>query len=153
MGRTDTAFRVLAAEPEAIYRALVYPAAVAQWLPPGGMTARIDTWDPRPGGSYRMTLRYGLVGSGKSTADSDVISGRFVELVPGERVVQDAEFVSDDPAFGGTMRMTWTLRATEVGTEVRIRADDVPPGITAEDHALGLEGSLANLAEFVTRRI
>jgi uncharacterized protein YndB with AHSA1/START domain len=92
-------------------------------------------------------------GFGKSTADSDVISGRFVELVPGERVVQDAEFVSDDPAFGGTMRMTWTLRATEVGTEVRIRADDVPPGITAEDHALGLEGSLANLAEFVTRRI
>jgi hypothetical protein len=47
------------------------------------------------------------------------------------------------------MRMTWTLRATDGGTEVEIRADDVPPGIAADDHAMGLASSLANLAELV----
>jgi uncharacterized protein YndB with AHSA1/START domain len=36
MGRTDMASRVVAAEPDAIYRALVDPAAVARWLPPRG---------------------------------------------------------------------------------------------------------------------
>jgi uncharacterized protein YndB with AHSA1/START domain len=96
-----------------------------------------------------LALTYGRAGPGKSTADSDVVTGRFVELVPGERVVQDAEFLADDPAYGGTMRMTWTLRATDGGTEVEIRADDVPPGIAADDHAVGLASSLANLAELV----
>ena len=113
------------------------------------MTGSVDEWNPRPGGSYRITLTYSETGLGKSSADSDVVAGRFVELVPGERVVQDADFVADDPAFEGTMRLTWTLRATDGGTEVEIRADNVPLGITAEDHAIGLASSLANLAELV----
>jgi hypothetical protein len=34
---------------------------------------------------------------------------------------------------------------------VDIRADDVPAGISAEDHAVGLASSLANLAAYVER--
>jgi len=37
------------------------------------------------------------------------------------------------------------------GTRVGIVADDVPDGISAEDHATGLASSLANLAEHVDR--
>jgi hypothetical protein len=37
------------------------------------------------------------------------------------------------------------------GTRVEFRADDVPPGISAEDHAAGLNSSLANLARYVER--
>ena len=33
------------------------------------------------------------------------------------------------------------------GAEVTIRAENVPAGISAEDHAEGLNSSLANLAE------
>jgi len=35
------------------------------------------------------------------------------------------------------------------GTEVTIGAFDVPPGISAEDHARGIASTLANLAAFL----
>jgi hypothetical protein len=69
--------------------------------------------------------------------------------VPNARVVQAVEFVSDDPAFAGTMTMTWEVAAQSDGTQVTIRAVDVPEGISAEDHAVGLSSSLAQLAAFV----
>ena len=60
--------------------------------------------------------------------------------------MQAVDFESDDPAFAGTMTMTWTLTADAGGTRVDITAADVPSGISAEDHAAGLASSLANLA-------
>jgi hypothetical protein len=45
--------------------------------------------------------------------------------------------------------MTWEVTAVDGGTRVNITADDVPDGISAEDHADGLASSLANLAEHV----
>ena len=151
MARTDTGSRVVAAPPDRVYAALVDAEALATWLPPDGMSGRFERFDARPGGSYRMVLTYADASGapGKATADSDVVDGRFVELVPGRRVVQTGDFESDDPAFAGTMTTTWTLEATGGGTLVTIRADDVPDGISAEDHAAGLASSLANLATFV----
>jgi len=88
---------------------------------------------------------------GKATADSDVVEARFVDIVPGVRVVHAVDFVSDDARYAGTMTMTWEVTATEAGTRVDIRADDVPAGISADDHAAGLASSLANLATHVER--
>ena len=97
-----------------------------------------------------MVLTYADASSapGKATADSDIVEGRFVELVTGLRIVQAVDFVSDDPAFAGTMTMTWELARVDGGTRVTFRADDVPAGISAEDHAAGLASSLANLAAY-----
>jgi uncharacterized protein YndB with AHSA1/START domain len=151
MGRTDSASRVIAAPPDTVYAALVDPDALTSWLPPDGMTATMERYDARPGGSYRMVLRYADASGapGKTTADADVVESRFVELVPGERVGQAVDFVSDDPAFHGTMTMTWQVEAVAGGTRVEVRADDVPTGISAEDHAAGLTSSLANLAAYL----
>jgi hypothetical protein len=60
------------------------------------------------------------------------VEARFVEIVPNVRVVQAVDFVSDDPAFAGTMTMTWELSAETAGTRVEIRAVDVPPDISPE---------------------
>lgn len=153
MPRTDTGSRVIAAPPGRVYDALVDREALTEWLPPEGMTARFERFDPRPGGSYRLALTYrdasGAVG--KSTADSDVVEARYVDIVPGERVVQAVDFVSDDDSFAGTMTMTWEVTAVDGGTRVDITAEDVPDGISAEDHAAGLASSLANLAAYVER--
>jgi hypothetical protein len=65
--------------------------------------------------------------------------------------VQAVDFVSDDPVYSGTMTMTWEVTAFDAGTRVEIRADDVPDGISAEDHAAGLASSLANLAAYLER--
>jgi uncharacterized protein YndB with AHSA1/START domain len=151
MPRTDKASRVVAAPPERVYAAFVDPAELLAWLPPAGMSGRFDRFDARPGGSYRLTLTYSEAGRGKATADSDVVEARFVDVVPNVKVVQAVDFVSDDPAYAGTMTMTWEVAATDGGTRVEIRADDVPDGISAEDHAVGLASSLANLAAHVER--
>jgi len=151
MSRTDRGSRVMAAPPSRVWAALVDPGALAAWLPPGEMTGRFERFDARPGGSYRLVLTYSDAAGapGKATADSDVVDARFVDIVPGERVVQAVDFVSDDPAFAGTMTMTWAVTAAGAGTRVDIVAEDVPDGISAEDHAAGLSSSLANLAAYV----
>lgn len=151
MPRTDIASRVIAAPPAQVYAALVDPAALEAWLPPDGMTATFERFDPSPGGSYRLVLTYAdtSLAAGKTTADADVVEARYVDVVPDVRVVQEVDFVSDDPAFAGTMTMTWEVTAIDGGTRVDITADDVPEGISAEDHATGLASSLANLAAYV----
>jgi uncharacterized protein YndB with AHSA1/START domain len=151
VSRTDTTSRVIRADPERVFAALVHADAVAQWLPPSGMSGRFERFDARPGGSYRLVLTYesDSAGAGKATADTDVVEARFVDIVPGVRVVQAIDFVSDDPAFAGTMTMTWELSAVADGTRVEIRAVDVPTGVSPEDHAVGMASSLANLAAFV----
>ncbi|GHH03009.1 SRPBCC family protein [Comamonas sp. JC664] len=151
-GRTDTASRIISATPGTLYRAFVQPEAVATWLPPEGMKGHIQVFEPRAGGTYRMTLTYERSehpAPGKSSENEDIVIGQFVELVPDERVVQRFEFESDDPAFAGTMTMTWRLTPVAQGTEVTIVCEDVPVGIRQEDHLAGLTSTLANLAAFV----
>ena len=153
MARTDTASLVIAAPPDRVYAALVDPEALTAWLPPDGMSGRFERFDARPGGSYRLVLTYADASTapGKATAESDVVEARFVDVVPGRRVVQAVDFVSDDAAYAGTMTMTWEVTPVDAGTCVEIRADDVPAGIAAEDHAAGLASSLANLASYLRR--
>lgn len=129
MTRTDTAQREIGAPPADVFAALVDPAALGAWLPPAGMSGRFEHFDARPGGSYRMVLTYDDPAvAGKSGGSDDVVEGRFVSVDDDRRVVQAVDFVSDDPSLAGTMTITWTLTPTPAGTEVEIRADDVPDG-------------------------
>ena len=115
------------------------------------MTAGFERFDLRPGGSYRLVLTYPDASGapGKATPQSDIVEARYVEIVPDVRVVQAVDFVSDDPAFAGTMTMTWQVVPVDGATRVEFIADNVPDGISAEDHAVGLSNSLANLADYV----
>lgn len=151
MGRTDTASRVITASPARVYAALIDAKALVAWLPPVGMSGSFERFDARAGGSYRLVLTYADASTapGKATADSDVIEAQFVELVPGALVVQAVDFASDDPANAGTMTMIWELTEVEGGTRVDIRAQNVPAGISAQDHAAGFDSSLANLATYL----
>jgi uncharacterized protein YndB with AHSA1/START domain len=145
---------VIAAPLERVYAALVDPEALMAWLPPAGMTGEFERFDLQPGGSYRMVLTYAdpSTSRGKATADSDIVEARFVDIVPGVRVVQAVDFVSDDPAYAGTMTMTWEVTAVHGGTRVDITADDVPDAVSREDHAAGLTSSLVNLAGFLAEK-
>jgi uncharacterized protein YndB with AHSA1/START domain len=151
MPRTDRASRVIHAPVARVFNALVNRDALETWLPPRGMTARFERFDPTPGGSYRLLLTYAdpADSRGRTSADSDIVEVRYVDIVPDDRVVQAVDFVSDDTAFAGTMKMTWAVRAIDSGTRVEITADDVPEGISADDHAAGLTSSLDNLASYV----
>lgn len=148
--RTDSASRIIDASPQSIYRAFIDPDALTSWLPPKGMTGQMHAFDARPGGCYRMTLTYqDTEHAGKTSENSDTVEGKFVELVPNERIVQEVDFQSDDAAFAGTMTMTWSIAAVPGGSEVTILCENVPEGIRKEDHDAGLKSTLENLAAFV----
>jgi uncharacterized protein YndB with AHSA1/START domain len=134
-----------------VFAALISPEALVQWLPPSGMHARFERFDMRDGGSYRLVLTYDDASGepGKTSAGSDVSEVRIVQIAPEERVVQEVDFESDDPAFQGTMRMEWSLHGESEGITVEFEARDVPEGIRARDHAEGLTSSLSNLAAYL----
>jgi uncharacterized protein YndB with AHSA1/START domain len=151
MARTDRASLLIHADPERVFAALVDREALLTWLPPKGMTGAFERFDLRDGGSYRLVLTYADAAGapGKTSADTDVAEVRIPRIVPGERVLQEVDFESDDPAFRGTMRMEWIVRGGPDGTTVEIEARDVPDGVRARDHAEGLTSSLANLAAYL----
>lgn len=152
--RIDTAARVIQAPPSAIYRAFMDPESLVSWLPPEGMSARIDEFDAREGGTYQLTLTYEADPSyvGKTSDNTDVSRGRFLKLVPDTKIVTAGVFDSEDPAFAGEMTQTWYLEEVPEGTKVTIVSENVPPGIGKEDHDAGMNSSLGNLADFLENR-
>ena len=85
------------------------------------MTGRFEHFDARPGGSHRLVWR------------------------PRTRRPRGKSAVDSDvvDAMGG--------HPVDARSRVDIRADDVPDGINAADHAAGLSSSLDNLAASVER--
>lgn len=117
------------------------------------MTGRFERFDARPGGSYRLVLTYDdSAVAGKATPSSDIVDVRFLDVVPGVRIAQAVDFASNDPAFAGTMTMTWEVSEHEDGTQVTVRAENVPAGISPEAHEAGLTSSLAQLETFLNRQ-
>lgn len=153
--RTDSGSKFIRASPHIIYEAMLNQDAVAAWRPPAGMKAEVYAFEPREGGIYRMAFIYqdkAYATAGKTSGNADVFEGRFVELVPDERVVEEVVFESDDPAFAGTMTITTTLVPLKGGTEVTITCSNVPTGIKEEDHQQGIRSTLENLAAFAVKR-
>jgi uncharacterized protein YndB with AHSA1/START domain len=154
-GYTRTS-RLIDAPREALYEAFIDRDAVAAWLAPEGMTSSVRDFDARVGGGYSMTLVYPESEEhfhGKSSEREDRFTARFVELVPFERIVQTIRFESDDPTFGGEMTMIVTLDEREVGTEVTIEFEQIPPGIRPEDNDAGTRSSLEKLARYIERGV
>jgi len=148
---THSAARTILASPRAIYRAFLDPETVASWRPPKGMSAKIFSFDPRTGGGYRMAFIYddARPNVGKSSADADVFEGRFIELIPDEKIVEAVTFESKDPAYAGIMTITTQLTPVRDGTKVTFVAANVPRGISAADHKAGMESTLKNLANLL----
>jgi uncharacterized protein YndB with AHSA1/START domain len=153
-GRTDSASRIIQASPQMIYDSFIDPKAYIAWLPPKGMKGDIQQYNAQAGGTYRMSLTYTDLShsaQGKSSEHVDIVEGKFLELIPDEKIVQLAVFESDDPDFAGDMIISWLFEKVREGTKVTVVCDNVPAGITKEDHNVGLNESLDNLAAFVER--
>jgi len=148
---TATLHQQINAPRHQVYAALLDPAAVQQWMVPDGMTSEVHYFEAREGGQFRISLTYEEpTGAGKTTAHTDTHHGRFVALVPDERVVQAVEFETDDPSMQGEMLITYALAdAPDGGTDLRATHEMVPPGISPEDNATGWRMSLGKLARLV----
>jgi uncharacterized protein YndB with AHSA1/START domain len=145
MSNTIRLHRIIATKPEKIYRAFVESDAVASWLPPYGYLCTVHELHAKVGGSHRMSFRNFTTGEGHS------FGGTYLELVPGERLVYTDKF--DDPGLPDEMRVTVTLKAVSVGTEVNIEQEGVPDVIPPEACYLGWQDSLDKLAKLVVPEI
>lgn len=133
--------RVLRASPDRVYRAFLDPDAMAKWLPPAGFTGKVHQMDARVGGSYKMSF------TDLATGHSHAFGGRYLELVPGERLRYTDVF--DDPNLAGEMQTTVTLAKVPSGTELNIVQEGIPAVIPVHDCYLGWQDSLFLLAHLV----
>jgi uncharacterized protein YndB with AHSA1/START domain len=147
--RTDQVSRVILAPPRSLYRAHLDREMLGNWRAPEGVRAEILAFDGRLGGEYLIELHYPAAlanETGKTGPSVDRFRGRFEELVPDEKIVEQIQFESDDPAFARPMIMTTTLRAVKDGTKITVTCSEVPAAIAAGDHISGITAALRNLA-------
>jgi uncharacterized protein YndB with AHSA1/START domain len=78
--------------------------------PPHGFTAKMHQMDARVGGTYEMSFK------NFNTGTSHSFGGKFLELVPNERLRYTDAF--DDPNLPGEMQTTVVLKKVSVGTEI-----------------------------------
>jgi uncharacterized protein YndB with AHSA1/START domain len=102
------------------------------------MTSHVHAFESREGGTFRISLTYDApTGVGKTTAHTDTYRGRFVKLVPNERVVEVVEFETADLALRGEMTITITLADAGGGTEILAVHDGLPPVLSPADDEIG----------------
>jgi uncharacterized protein YndB with AHSA1/START domain len=114
------------------------------------MTCEVHSFDAREGGTYRISLTYDApTAAGKTTAQTDTYHGRFVKLVPNEKVVEVDEFETADPALRGEMTITITLVDAPGGADLLAEHKGLPPGVSPADNETGWRMALAKLAALV----
>lgn len=138
---TITLHRVLRTTPEKLYRAFTAPEAYEKWIPPYGFTCKVHEMNAAVGGSYRASF------TNFTTGQSHSFGGRYLELVPNERICHTDAF--DDPNLPGEMRVTVTIKKVLVGVDLHIVQEGVPAVIAPEACYLGWQESLAQLARLV----
>ena len=149
---TSRVSRIIKAPRTKIYQAFVDAKSVAAWLSPDDMQIHVHHFEPREGGTFRISLLYQNpedAQSGKTSGDTDTYHGRFVRLIPDEKIVEAIEFETQEPGFTGEMTMTVTLTDVAGGTEVTLLYENVPTGIRPEDNEAGSRSSLQKLANLV----
>ena len=137
--------RVLRATPDRVYRAFIDPEAMAKWLPPNGFTGKVHSIEARVGGSYKMSFK------NFTTGESHSFGGKFLELVPNERLRYTDRF--DDPNLPGEMQTTVTIKQVSVGVELNVVQEGIPEAIPAEACYLGWQESLTLLTKLVEAEI
>lgn len=144
-GNTVRLHRVLRAPAERIYKAFIDPDAMAKWLPPHGFTGKVHEMDAKVGGGYKMSF------TNFSTGNSHSFGGKFLELVPNERIRHTDKF--DAAELPGEMETTIVLKKVSVGTDVDITQAGIPEMIPADGCYLGWQESLTLLAQLVEAEI
>lgn len=120
------------ARPETVFRLLTDPQEYVRWK---GNLAELE---PRPGGTYRVDFQ-----------EKGIVAGRFVEVVPGRRVVFTWGWEGNAVVPPGSSTVEIDLEPDGEGTRLRLVHRGLPEGALAS-HTEGWDyflPRLVNVAE------
>lgn len=123
----------IAARPETVFRLLTDPNEYIRWK---GKLAQLE---PRPGGTFRVDFQN----------DKDIAAGKFVEVVPGRRVVFTWGWEGSEIVPPGSSTVEIDLEPDGQGTRLRLVHRGLPEGAVAS-HTEGWDfflPRLTNVAE------
>jgi uncharacterized protein YndB with AHSA1/START domain len=142
---TVTLHRVLRTTPERLFKAFTDADALPKWLPPHGFTCKVHHLDAQVGGTFKMSF------SNFTTGSSHAFGGKYLEVVPGERLRYTDVF--DDPNLPGQMVTTVVITKLAMGVDLHITQEGIPEAIPVEMCYLGWQESLQLLALLVEPEI
>jgi|HubBroStandDraft_6_1064221.scaffolds.fasta_scaffold495031_2 uncharacterized protein YndB with AHSA1/START domain len=145
MAETTTSSLIRAPRPK-VYSTIADIHALAKCLQPEGTSSRMIDYD-RVSGSPRMEITHGPGPQGTRRFRLVIL-----EMRKDEEVVYAAAFESDDPSLAGEMKLRFALKDAPGGTQITVRHEGIPPGISVRDNERGSESSLKNLARLVEGR-
>lgn len=133
--------RVFQAPRERVFDAWTNGDALAAWFGPQGLSTRIDTFNPRPGGRYRFVME----GEGEYP-----VGGEFLEIVPPERLSFTWAWERGDYAGVETV-VEVTLAETAGGTELTLVHRRLLNDEACDKHRQGWTSSFGCLEEFLAK--
>ena len=98
--------RTIAAPPERVYRAWLDPQLISRWFAPADFTVQAVEVDERVGGRLRIWH------ADDDGNDAGGAEAEILELVPGERIVLDWQFVARDRATDPALATRLTIALT-----------------------------------------
>ena len=137
--------RVFDAPRRLVFDAITKPELLSRWFfGPPGWTLTTCEIDLRIGGAYRYVWR-------KDSGTEMGMGGRFLEIVPPERIVATEKF--DQSWYPGEAVVTQTLvekdGKTTLTLTVRYESKEARDGVLQSPMASGVEATYNRLAEFL----
>jgi uncharacterized protein YndB with AHSA1/START domain len=122
---------------ERVYAALTAPEELARWWGPHGFSVPEIRWDPRVGGTYRMTMQ-------PPEGDAFHLSGEFREVDPPAAIAYTFLWEPPDPDDRET-EVRLSLTELEGSTELRLHQGDFATEERLALHRGGWSDSLEKL--------
>ena len=82
---------------------------------------------------------------GKTGEHTDTYHGRFMELKPYEKIVEELQFESAEESLKNRMTLTFLLEEIEEGTKLTVIHEGLPESISMKDNELGWLEALEQL--------
>ncbi|SFN50892.1 Activator of Hsp90 ATPase homolog 1-like protein [Nocardia asteroides] len=135
-----------------VYRLLVDAEAVRAWMVPDGMVSAVHRFEPEEGGVFSITVERDETSDAGATAPQHhAYYGRFVSLVPDERVMEVLEFVTDMPDMAGAQTITFMLADAGDGTDLEVLHEGVPTGMTLAENDVAWQVALGKMVALAER--
>ena len=136
-----TLHRIIKTTPEKVFRAFTDAKAMQFWIPPFGFLCEIHHFEPKVGGTFRMSF------INFSTQKSHSFGGKFLEITQDKSLKYTDVF--EDENLQGEMTTTVQLKEVICGTELQITQEGIPAVIPLEMCYLGWQESLEKLIKLV----